>query len=58
MSAHAQYLDYIRNTTLVPLPTAAFDDDWEPIGPQVRERMVKEGLITVAADGIRIVEKS
>lgn len=56
MSDHQKYIDYIRNTGLVPVPTAFFDDDFEPIGPRVRERMVREGLITVATDGIRIVE--
>jgi hypothetical protein len=38
------YLDYIRNTGGYPT-IFQFDDDWEPIGPKVREDMKKLGLI-------------
>ena len=40
-----RYVDYIRNTGQKPLPTAAFDDDWEPIGPMIRKEMTALGLI-------------
>jgi hypothetical protein len=33
-----QYLQYIRNTGGVT--PAQFDDDWEPIGPRLREEIV------------------
>lgn len=38
------YLDYIQNTGGSPL-IDWFDDDWEPIGPQVRTDMRRAGLI-------------
>lgn len=57
MSEHLnQYVQYIKNTAAVPLQTAWFDEDWEPVGPMVREQMVKANLITVAEDGIRLVQ--
>lgn len=40
-----QFVDYIRNTGQKPLPTARFDDDWDPIGPMVRREMRALGLI-------------
>lgn len=40
-----QYVDYIRNTGQKPLSTAAFDDDWDPIGPLLRKEMTALGLI-------------
>jgi hypothetical protein len=52
----ASYVSYIRNTGLVPLPSWVFDDDLDPVGPQLRARLVEAGLITEAADGLRIVE--
>lgn len=52
---YSEYLQYIRNTGLVPLlPMKMFDEDWEPIGPMVRSDMVKAGLIIESEDGIRI----
>ena len=52
MERFKQYIEYINNTGQVPLATAAFDEDWEPIGPRVRADMVKADLIQVRADGI------
>lgn len=40
-----KYVDYIRNTGQQPLPVAAFDDDWDPVGPMVRERLKAGGWI-------------
>ncbi len=51
------YLQYITNTTLVPLPTAFFDEDWDPIGPKVREELYVLGWITEDENGIRITDK-
>jgi predicted ThiF/HesA family dinucleotide-utilizing enzyme len=57
MSEHLQkYVQYIKNTAHVPLRTDWFDDDWEPVGPMVREQLVKANLITVSDDGIRLVQ--
>jgi predicted phage terminase large subunit-like protein len=49
-----EYLAYIRNTGQVPLPVADFDDDWEPIGPNVRRQLVAAGLAVESAGGIRL----
>lgn len=49
-----KYVDYIRNTGQVPLKVADFDDDWEPIGPQLRQDLQIAGLITQDIDGIRL----
>jgi len=57
MKEHLQkYVQYIKNTGRVPLRVDWFDDDWDPIGPKLREQMVAEGLITIQEDGIRLVE--
>jgi phage terminase large subunit GpA-like protein len=40
-----KYLEYIRNTGRDPLPIAQFDEDWEPIGKQVREELLGAGAI-------------
>lgn len=40
-----QYVDYINNTAMEPLPVAAFDDDQEPIGHMVRAELQKGGFI-------------
>lgn len=40
-----KYVQYIRNTANVPLKTAHFDDDWEPIGPQLRRDLQSAGYI-------------
>lgn len=47
-----KYVDYINNTGLEPLPVRAFDEDWEPVGPRVREQMVKADMVQVREDGI------
>lgn len=52
-----KYVNYIRNTGQVPLRVEHFDDDWDPIGYQVRSDMLKAGLITVSDDGIRLVQQ-
>lgn len=53
---HEKYIDYIKNTGLVPLPIRFFDEDWEPIGPSVRRRMVEEGSIQEKDGMIYLVE--
>lgn len=41
-----RYVDYIRNASKgAPLAIATFDDDWSPIGPDVRASMTKAKLI-------------
>lgn len=40
-----QYVKYVRNTAQRPLAIAAFDDDWEPVGPRVRADLERAGLI-------------
>jgi hypothetical protein len=49
-----QYIDYITNTGQEPLSVAAFDEDWEPIGPMARRDMVAADLIQVRKDGIHL----
>lgn len=49
-----KYLDYIRNTKRVPLATALFDEDWEPIGPQVRKELRDGGWIDESTAGITV----
>lgn len=49
-----KYVQYIQNTGHDPLPVAYFDEDWEPIGPNVRWHMERAGLITISTDGIRL----
>lgn len=53
---HEKYIQYIKNTGHVPLPIEFFDDDWEPIGPQVRRRMVAEGSIVERDGGIYLAD--
>ena len=43
-----QYLQYIHNTGGVT--AAQFDDDWEPIGPAVREQLVPTYVVEDATD--------
>lgn len=57
MSYLKQYCQYIKNTAQRPLPTEAFDDDLEPIGPMVRDQMLKEELIVISDGGIFLTEK-
>lgn len=54
MSDLTKYIDYIRNTGRDPLPVEMFDEDWEPVGPMVRENLVRAGMIEETPHGIRI----
>ena len=45
-------VDYINNTTLVPLPIESFDDDHEPAGLLLRLQMERYNLIQIREDGI------
>lgn len=53
-SIYDKYLDYIRNTGGNPT-VEWFDEDWEPIGKDVRDRMYEEGLIEYVKGKIKIV---
>ncbi len=46
-----KYVDYINNTRLKPLPTATFDDDWSPVGPDVRSQLYKKAWIVYDKTG-------
>jgi len=39
-----QFMDYLRNTGKEFLPVSVFDDDWEPIGSQVRKDLKFLGM--------------
>lgn len=52
MNRFQKFIDYINNTGQVPLSVAAFDDDWEPIGPMIRRDMVAADLIQIRDDVI------
>lgn len=41
---YQKYLDYIDNTGGSP-KVEHFDEDWEPIGPDLRKRMTEANLI-------------
>jgi hypothetical protein len=45
-TGYAKYLDYIKNAGGNP-SVSWFDDDWSPIGQQVRTEMAAAGLIRV-----------
>jgi hypothetical protein len=45
MSDLQKYIDYIWNTGQRPLPIAAFDEDWEPVGPMIRRQLQDADLI-------------
>lgn len=47
-----QYCQYIINTGQRPLAIAAFDDDWEPIGPIVRADLMNANFIEEHAGAI------
>ena len=51
------YVDYINNTGQVPLPVSAFDEDWDPIGPTIRQDMVRGGLVRIENGGITLHEQ-
>ncbi len=44
MSTYTKYTDYIKNAGGKPT-VEQFDEDWSPIGPQVRKDMKRAGLI-------------
>jgi len=52
---HREALDYIRNTGGSP-KVQWFDDDFEPIGPNLRADMLALGLITEQDGLIRKVD--
>jgi len=54
---YQRYLDYIRLSGGKPSITW-FDEDWEPIGPIVREEMVAQGLISEVDGHLQIKEQS
>jgi hypothetical protein len=45
-----KYVDYINNAGQTPLSEAAFDDDWEPIGPKVRSDLRLGGFIYMGGE--------
>lgn len=50
-----QHLQYVRNTGgCVSVPI--FDDDWEPIGPKLREDLRVAGLINIRGTSITLTE--
>jgi hypothetical protein len=52
-----EYVEYVRNTGQRPLATAAFDEDWEPVGPSVRRDMLAAGLIEEALGALMLTDK-
>jgi len=50
-----RYVDYLRNVGTPILATAYFDDDWDPIGPKVREQLEQAGLVEQSHGGIALV---
>lgn len=51
---HDEYIQYLRNAGDGSVSTAAFDEDWEPIGPRVRADLVREGRCYEADGKIHI----
>lgn len=52
-----RYIQYIKNTGGSP-KIEWFDDDWEPIGPQLRKDMAEANLITEKDGKIFLNEQS
>jgi len=52
---YTKYIEYIKNTGGNP-KIEWFDEDWEPIGPSVRQRMAELGL-TKEDDGYIMAEE-
>lgn len=52
---YQKYLEYIKNTGGSPSITQ-FDDDWEPIGPRVREDMKRLGLVFEVDGRLKVAE--
>jgi hypothetical protein len=58
MSEHLRrYVEYIHNTGQRPLSCAAFDEDWEPVGPRVRDEMRALGLIEAWGGALMLTDK-
>ncbi len=53
-----RYVQYVRNTGQRPLPTAAFDDDWEPAGPMIRQRLRDADLIEECSGALMLTFKA
>jgi predicted phage terminase large subunit-like protein len=51
-----KYCQYIRNTSLEPLPTARFDEDWDPAGPTIRRQMLDLELVEDKPDGLVLTD--
>ncbi len=51
-------VQYIRNTGQRPLRIAAFDDDWEPAGPMIRQRLRDADLIEEWSGGLMLTVKA
>lgn len=47
-------IEYIKNTGGNP-EVAWFDEDHEPIGPMLRDQLIKAGLIRIAGDRIELI---
>jgi len=54
MKNYTKYLEYIENVGQ-PCTPEMFDEDWEPIGPTVRDEMVKLHLIEIEGGFITII---
>lgn len=52
ITAFDEYLRYVKNTGMNPLPISMFDEDHEPIGPSIREDMKNMRLIAEQDGGI------
>ena len=55
MERFEKYITYIKNTGRVPLSVALFDDDFEPIGPTIRQELEAAGVIQIKDGGIFLV---
>lgn len=47
-----KYVQYLKNTGRKSLSVAQFDDDWEPIGSNVRRDLVAAGIVTEKAGAL------
>lgn len=52
-----QYYEYIRNPGQSALACAAFDDDWDPVGPALRQELAKAGYITETEGKIALTQR-
>jgi hypothetical protein len=53
-AVYSKYVEYIKRTGGSPL-IAWFDDDWEPIGKQVRQEMITAGIVREADGHIYLI---